>query len=607
MRLVSLVVLVAACGARSTRQPDASPTPDASVSDAATPCGAGEEREGCPCDELEPVPCYEGAAETVGVGPCRGGVRMCRDGAWGPCAGQVLPGEEVLVDGIDEDCDGVPDDGLVPEGCGEGCTEIAFGHEPGDIPFDPGADRCLDVSEGDLVGREVPHEALWIPNTTEGTISLVDVAELEELARFRTGPDAVRDRPSRTMVDWNGDVFVANQAPGGQASVTRIRKYACEDRDGDGVIETSAGTALPWGEDECVVWNAPVGGPGAVANALELTGSGTIWVGLQEERKYVEIDPETGEATSVEVDCSPCTPFGATTARRDRSNWLWSACASEWICGFNLDDPAEVEIVQQPGTNAGITTDWDGRVWTGGDVAMLDPETLEWTPVPDVHGFGVAAERRGRDEPMRLWVGDCSVAGGAAGTCTVDGDTLEAAFLPVDSRAVELDDYWETLFTIPTTGVVGTIDLDTFESATYLDDCPGPCLGGPEAYSLMSEPHLSDEGWGPCTWLAAVDGCDAGRIRWTRLAWDAGPAWGYVFSVRVAATRDALADAAWIQVAEDADGDEDDSGEVDLEPFLADAPSRAVLGLRVAMPWWGGLGTVRAPVLHRISVQRFCE
>jgi hypothetical protein len=55
--------------------------------------------------------CYEGSSGTAGVGACLAGTRTCTGGAWGACAGQVLPSGEAC-DGADNDCDGTPDEGL---------------------------------------------------------------------------------------------------------------------------------------------------------------------------------------------------------------------------------------------------------------------------------------------------------------------------------------------------------------------------------------------------------------------------------------------------------------------------------------------------------------
>ena len=52
--------------------------------------------------------CYTGPEGTLNIGVCRDGLSICKDGRWGECLGQVLPGPKVC-NGLDNDCDGKPD------------------------------------------------------------------------------------------------------------------------------------------------------------------------------------------------------------------------------------------------------------------------------------------------------------------------------------------------------------------------------------------------------------------------------------------------------------------------------------------------------------------
>ncbi|MEO1270033.1 MAG: MopE-related protein, partial [Myxococcota bacterium] len=56
------------------------------------------------------VPCYEGPEGTEGVGACRGGNRVCTNGEFSACSGQQLPSAEVC-DGIDNNCNNSADEG----------------------------------------------------------------------------------------------------------------------------------------------------------------------------------------------------------------------------------------------------------------------------------------------------------------------------------------------------------------------------------------------------------------------------------------------------------------------------------------------------------------
>lgn len=72
---------------------------------------------------------YGGPEGTKDVGACKAGVRTCKDdNSWGPCIGEVQPkneiGEELCHNGIDDDCNGVADDGTDFDGDGYGaCTD----------------------------------------------------------------------------------------------------------------------------------------------------------------------------------------------------------------------------------------------------------------------------------------------------------------------------------------------------------------------------------------------------------------------------------------------------------------------------------------------------
>lgn len=72
---------------------------------------------------------YGGPEGTKDVGACKAGVRTCKDdNSWGPCIGEVQPkneiGEELCSNGIDDDCNGVVDDGTDFDGDGYGaCTD----------------------------------------------------------------------------------------------------------------------------------------------------------------------------------------------------------------------------------------------------------------------------------------------------------------------------------------------------------------------------------------------------------------------------------------------------------------------------------------------------
>ncbi|MFO0677676.1 MAG: hypothetical protein U0169_14165 [Polyangiaceae bacterium] len=64
--------------------------------------------------------CFPFASGKAGVGICKAGTETCTKrgefGDWGSCSGAVGPGTEVCGDGLDNDCNGVVDDGCAKDG-----------------------------------------------------------------------------------------------------------------------------------------------------------------------------------------------------------------------------------------------------------------------------------------------------------------------------------------------------------------------------------------------------------------------------------------------------------------------------------------------------------
>ena len=156
----------------ASTEPDASEPEDASVAPDGGPapacaedevCGNfldddcdGEVEEGCPCIPGEVGPCFRGRADQRGVGTCADGEMVCGEGlefgTWGPCEGDVAPAEELCdVEGLDEDCDGAPNDGCE---CAEGDPPLACGSDVGACSL--GESLCVGGVRTDCMGATPP-------------------------------------------------------------------------------------------------------------------------------------------------------------------------------------------------------------------------------------------------------------------------------------------------------------------------------------------------------------------------------------------------------------------------------------------------------------------
>jgi len=83
----------------------------------------GMTNEGCVCNPGDSRTCYTGPAGTSGVGQCKSGTETCyMSGSspfWGACTGQATPTSEAC-DGLDNNCDGQRDEGS--PGSGASCS-----------------------------------------------------------------------------------------------------------------------------------------------------------------------------------------------------------------------------------------------------------------------------------------------------------------------------------------------------------------------------------------------------------------------------------------------------------------------------------------------------
>lgn len=356
-------------------------------------CSAAPFAAGCPCLAGAHTSCYSGPEGTAGVGPCVAGRKSCVNGHWGICDGEVLPRGE-RCDGEDQDCDGIVDDGVrSPCGaCSPGCPGAVWGEE--DDPFVPSEGEGVALGPlGSLtLARDTALEAttVWVANSAEGTVSRIDAIAAVETARYRTGGS----EPSRVAVDYLGDAWVANRTFDGISTVVKIagRRERCVDGDGDG-LETSTGPedVLPFGEDECLLLDVPVGGVGGVARALAIDGDrgldgasgGNAWVGLHDAQEVVVVDGLSGEIRA-RIDTPGLSPYASAF---DPWGTLWLASRDGLLARIDRAAAAPVvDLLEVPFACFllyGLAPDAQGRLVLTGfscdGVLLYEPARGVWS------------------------------------------------------------------------------------------------------------------------------------------------------------------------------------------------------------------------------------
>jgi len=357
------------------------------------------------------------------------------------------PGAQEVCNYLDDDCDGDVDEGVLNAcgNCSPGCSDQEVGNDPFPLPgeepgvsgegvgLDPNGDIVLDQTN-------VSFNYLWIANRygpgashNRGTVSKIDTASVTEVARYYTvtcfgnsayqqgqcldvagNPIQIEDNhPSRTAVDYNFDVWVANRAFGGQASTTKIANNLsdCVDRNGNGVIDTSADhdqsgtieidcngdgvvdditTSCPNGhppeflgyDDECVLHTTNYAGTNELGRSVCLDagdpysgGAGNAWVGTFNRagnNRFYKIDGAQGGIVDT-VDLAPgVNPYGCAV---DGNGILWTLGgfhnAGGRLAWINTANPSQVggPISEPFSANNhfyGVAVDSDGSVWMGG-------------------------------------------------------------------------------------------------------------------------------------------------------------------------------------------------------------------------------------------------
>ncbi len=267
-------------------------------------------------------------------------------------------------------------------------------------------------------GNGVEFSYIWISNSNESTVSKIDTHDMVEVGRYVTRPDAAGN-PSRTSVNLNGDVAVANR--NGGITMIRARSEDCLDPTS---TSTGPNDVKPW-QDGCVEWYTPLPytsqrpvawTQGTLNEQSCLHDDAMLWtagahVEVPNSIEVLLLDGETGVV--VDTVAVPDVPNGAFNfglyggaVDGDGNFWASQLDVGELV-RVKLSD-LSVDHWPMPVVGYGMTVDAQGRPWTcNAQVARFDPVAEAWTVGAGEPGPGGAGCMQ--DANGVMWVAGYSI------------------------------------------------------------------------------------------------------------------------------------------------------------------------------------------------------
>lgn len=423
---------------------------------------------------------------------------LCGCGSETPAGSQDDSGSGGIISGGTAASDESGSAGGTQSDSGSGMDDdTASGGGGGGIPkFDVGAPHGeLDCSQGGGGGGggAADFSYIWVANSSEGTVSKINTQTLAEEGRYIVRPDSAGS-PSRTSVNLNGDMAVANRLGG--VTMIRARVEDCLD---PGNTSTGPGDVKPW-QDGCISWHTPFTydsqrpvawtqgefNPGSCRyDNTKLWTSGATGEAIE----VLLIDGETGVVEqTVPIPGVSANFYGIYGAAVDADGNFWGSQLSlGQLVRVSLDD-FSVDTWPMGESGYGMTVDHLGRVWTcSTSVARFDPATETWQSNPvDGSGGGCMEDGQGL-----LWFSGYDYDNNyAAILMGIDIETLQISKtipIPQWGKGISIDfegNVWAVTMSTEAYRVNPVTDqVDTFTGLT-----------GPYTYSDMTGFALSNAG-----------------------------------------------------------------------------------------------------------------
>ena len=233
-----------------------------------------------------------------------------------------------------------------------------------DTDFGPPAvsNNVITVDTGEpaylqLDDTVTPFDFIWVAVSSRGTVVKIDTNTGDVLGEYLTSPLG-NGNPSRTTVDNNGNVWVANRNlnPGTVIHIASVPT----DVDNNGTIETSSGLEdiLAWGTDEAVLHYVTVNS--WRTRHLSVDANNDVWVSGTGNRVFDLVDGSTGTIIRTE----PSVGYGGYGGLIDPNGVIWSANRLlRWDTANPLTGPIGGNWDGYSHDSYGLGIDSAGNVW----------------------------------------------------------------------------------------------------------------------------------------------------------------------------------------------------------------------------------------------------
>lgn len=313
---------------------------------------------------------------------------------------------------------------------------VPIGFDVGGIP-DAGNLGCGGAGGGIGGGGDPEFSYVWIANSNEGTISKINTQTMVEEGRYIVRPDSAGS-PSRTSVNLNGDVAVANR--NGGVTMIAARPENCPN---PANTSSGPGDVRPW-PDGCVLWHTPFvyTSQRPVAWTQGEWNGGTcryedtkLWTsGANATIDVLLLDGETGmvEETIPVPGVAPSF-FGIYGAAVDANGDFWgSQLGQGTLVNIALSD-LQLRTWPMAASGYGMTVDHTGQVWTcSSTVARFSPLTETWMTASVGGNAGCMEDGQGT-----LWLANNPMVGIDINTMAV----VDTIALPNYVHGVSVDFY----------------------------------------------------------------------------------------------------------------------------------------------------------------------